>query len=88
MDKADFQRWAQRFASSVEDFEANLANVIEVNKKENDSLAGQFAHDPNLKAIVTDISNSAIAYHRGRRDLAKYLRDRLEQDMAGNKTTK
>lgn len=85
MDKNEFQTWAKRFASSVEDLEANLSHVIELNDKENAAMAGQFALDPNLKALVLDVSNSAIAYHRGRRDLAKYLRDRLEQDMAGNK---
>lgn len=80
MDKNEFQTWAKRFSSSVEDLEMNLSHAIDVQQKEQDSLAGQFAFDPNLKALVTDVNNSAIAYHRGRRDLARYLRDRLEHD--------
>ncbi len=76
-----FQTWAKRLASDVVNLEMNMSYVTGYWKKERDALAGQFAFDPNLEVFVTDINSSAIAYHRGLRDMALYLRERLEQDM-------
>lgn len=79
-----FQDWARSFASELDRFEHGLAHAQHQVASNRSVLEPIAARDPQVRRLIEDIGEAAVAYHRAQRDLARYLQDRL--DESGDRT--